>query len=213
MRLYLSSFRLGVCPERLVDLARGGKRVAVIANAIDIYAPEERTEGVELEMTALSELGLQPEEFDLRRYFGGKQVIAELQRYDIVWVRGGDVFTLRHALAESGADQALVQLLREDALVYGGYSAGPCVLGPTLRGLERVDDPACLKTLHGAEPVWTGLGVLDYCVVPHVDSPEHPGTAACGRLAQHYRETATPHRTLRDGEVLIVDGEVSFVCA
>ena len=101
MRLYLSSFRLGECAERLVQLARGGKRVAVIANAIDIYAPEERTEGVELEMTALSELGLQPEEFDLRRYFGGKQVIADLQRYDIVWVRGGDVFTLRHALARA----------------------------------------------------------------------------------------------------------------
>ena len=202
---------MGACADRLADLARG-TRTAVIANAIDVYAPEDRAEGVRRELDALTELGLEAEEFDLRRYFESKQVIGDLRRYDVVWVRGGDVFTLRYSLAESGADTALVELLQEDALVYGGYSAGPCVLGPTLRGLEQVDNPAHVKMLYGAEPVWSGLAVLDYCIVPHVDSPGHPETAACGRLAEHYRKTSTAHRTLRDGEVLIIDGNRSFVC-
>jgi dipeptidase E len=213
MRLYLSSFRMGGCPEQLVELARGGRRAAVIANATDVYAAEDRADAVEREMDALAALGFEAEEVDLRRYFDGADVHSDLQRYDVVWVRGGDVFTLRYTLARSGADEAIVSLLHGDAVVYGGYSAGPCVLGPTLRGLERVDNPEYLKLLYGEEPLWAGLGVLDFCVVPHVDSPDHPESPACNLLAEHYRQAGTPHRSLRDGDVLIVDGEASFVCS
>ena len=59
----------------------------------------------------------------------------------------------------------------------------------------------------------SGLGLLDYCIVPHVNSPDHPESPACDRLAARYRDAGTAHRTLRDGEVLIIDGDSSFVCA
>lgn len=213
MRLYLSSFRLGRCPEHLVQLAPSGGRAAVIANATDVYTLEDRADGVQREVDALGALGFEPEELDLRRYFDRPGVGSQLQQYDVLWVRGGDVFTLRYTLARSGADEAIAGLLRDDALVYGGYSAGPCVLGPTLRGLETVDNPEYVKLLYGEEPHWAGLSILDFCIVPHVDSPDHPATAACNRLAEHYRETDTRHRTLRDGEVLIINGETTFVCS
>ena len=213
VRLYLSSFRLGGCPERLVELAQGSGRVAVIANGTDVYTAEDRADGVQRELDSLAACGFEPVELDLRDYFDRRGVQTELRRYDVLWVRGGDVFTLRYTLARSGADTAIVELLSDDAVVYGGYSAGPCVLGPTLRGLETVDNPEYVKLLYGEEPPWTGLGVLDYCVVPHVDSPDHPATAACNRLAEHYRQSGTPHQTLRDGEVLIIDGANSFVCS
>ena len=45
---------------------------------------------------------------------------------------------------------AVIRLLADDAVAYGGYSAGICVLAPTLRGLEGVDNPAFLRTLYGA---------------------------------------------------------------
>ncbi len=35
------------------------------------------------------------------------------------------MFVLRHALARSGADKALIELLRQDAIVYAGYPASP----------------------------------------------------------------------------------------
>ncbi len=212
VRLYLSSFRLGGCPERLAALARGRTRAVVIANAADVYPPDGRSEAVAREVDALSELGFQVDELDLRDYFDGRSVEDELRRSDLVWVRGGDVFTLRYSLARSGADRALSELVEADAVAYGGYSAGVCVLAPTLRGLEEVDDLAGLRGLYGAEPIWDGLRLLDYAIVPHVDSPDHPESEACGRVADMYRAAGTPHRTLRDGDVLVIDGDEERLC-
>lgn len=63
-------------------------------------------------------------------------------------------------------------LLSRDALACGGYSA--CVLAPSLRGLETVDDAGAVPRIYGAGPVWEGLGVLDHAMVPHYQSPDHP---------------------------------------
>jgi dipeptidase E len=202
LRLYLSSFRLGDHPERLLELVGSGRRAAVIANAIDDANAQVRTDGVERELEALRALGLEPHELDLREHFGSAPDLGGL---DLVWLRGGNVFLLRYALAASGVDALLVELLREDALVYAGYSAGPCCLGPSLRGFELVDEPDAVEATYGADPVWEGLGILDYVIVPHVDSPGHPETERCNALAEHFRAEGVPHRTLRDGEAIVVN--------
>jgi dipeptidase E len=205
VRLYLSSFRIGEHPERLLELLGSGRRALVIANAMDHAPPEARQESVQLELDALAELGLDTRELDLREYFGSPEgVAAALRDCNLVWLRGGEVFVLRYALAASGADKVLVELLHDDALVYAGYSAGPCCLGPSLRGFELVDDPAAVGVAYGAEPIWEGLGILDYVIVPHVDSPGHPETERCNALAEHFRAEGVPHRTLRDGEAIVV---------
>lgn len=218
VRLYLSSFRMGRCPERLLDLTRGGRRAAVIANATDVYASDDRADGVARELEALGDAGLEAVEVDLRAYFDARssddRVLAEeLRQFDLVWARGGDVFTLRYSLQRSGADAALVQLLEADEIAYGGYSAGVCVLTPTLHGLERVDDPAWLKALYDEGPIWEGLGLLDYCIVPHVASPGHPESERCDEVARYYLASGIPHRTLRDGDVLVVDGDLEELCS
>jgi dipeptidase E len=204
---------MGACPERLVELAHGGRQAAVIANATDAYPPQDRTDGVQRELDALRALGFEAEELDLRPHFDDADIKEAVAGYDVLWVRGGNVFTLRHALAASDADRAIVALLHDDALVYAGYSAGPCVLAPNLEGLDEVDDPTHVTGLYGVEPLRTGLGVLDHWIVPHVSSPGHPESPSCDRLAARYRQAGIPHRALRDGEVLIVDGDSSFVCA
>jgi dipeptidase E len=211
--MYLSSFRVGNCPERLVELAKGGTRAVVIANAMDAAPPQVRREAVARELHALTALRFVAEELDLRDYFGTSgAVLSELRRFDAVWLRGGNVFMLRYALARSAADGDVTRLLDEDAIVYSGYSAGPCVLAPTLRGLEAVDGASVVEEVYGDQPIWEGLGVLDYSIVPHVDSPEHPESAALGLVAEHYRRFGIPHKTLRDGEVLIIDGTTEAVC-
>jgi hypothetical protein len=88
-------------------------------------------------------------------------------------------------LARSSADAELGRLLQEDAFVYSGYSAGPCVLAPSLRGLETVDNPDVVPEVYGDKPIWDGLGVLNYAIVPHVNSPDHPesGRSGTGRRA------------------------------
>jgi dipeptidase E len=209
VRLYLSSFRIGACPDRLVALA-GGRRAAAVANAMDPAPAEVRQQAVELEMAALSALGFTVEEVDLRDP-GAADGLANV---DVLWVRGGNTFALRAVLARSGADDRVRTLLEQDRLVYAGYSAGVCVLAPSLRGLEAVDPPEAVAETYGDEAavVWEGLGILGHAVVPHVDSPDHHESEACTRVAERYSAEGVPHIALRDGQVLVVEGGATSIC-
>lgn len=213
MRLYLSSFRLGDQSDVLVELVRRTERrlaVAVIANACDVGERARRAEAVALELVALTGLGLEPFEIDLRDYDATSNALArDLADCGAMWVRGGNVFTLRHAMATSGADTVIPQLIADDALVYAGYSAGGCALAPSLRGLEHCDPTAEVRELYGADPTWDGLGVLDRAFVPHLDSPGHPETVLLGEVAAAYRRDDVPFWGLRDGQVLLVDGDLA----
>ncbi|MFE9823806.1 Type 1 glutamine amidotransferase-like domain-containing protein [Streptomyces sp. NPDC005791] len=216
MRMYLSSFRTGDHPDRLLALLHRpahGAEAAVIANAVDALPDNERRVAVERECAALTALGLRPVEVDLRTFFDqpAGRVAAALVRFPLVWVRGGNAFVLRQALARSGADRALVDLLRRDAFVYAGYSAGACVLAPDLHGLEPCDDPEAVRTAYGDRARWDGLALLDHAVVPHIDSPGHPETEILGTVAARYRAAGVPHQTLRDGQAIVVDGPATRV--
>lgn len=208
MRLYLSSFRLGDHPEELRALAGdGAPRAAVIANAIDDRPEDLRRDGVQLQLTALAGLGFEPTELDLRDYFGEQERLrADLDGVGLAWLGGGNVFLLRYVLRRSGGDTVLRDLLSENALVYGGYSAGPCVLSPSLRGLELVDDPGVVQRLYGAPPIWDGLGLLDRAFVPHWRSPGHPETGAIELVAERYQADGTPFLALDDGQALVING-------
>ncbi|WP_405697424.1 Type 1 glutamine amidotransferase-like domain-containing protein [Streptomyces sp. NBC_01185] len=211
MRMYLSSFRTGDAPDRLLALLDEPARtceVAVIVNALDALPGEERQAALEREIDALTALGLRPVELDLRAFFDEPSTRAAeaLSRFPLVWVRGGNVYVLRHALARSGADLALTDLLRRDAIVYAGYSAGACVLAPDLHGLERCDDPRAVLAAYGAPARRDGLALLDYVVVPHIDSPGHPESEVLGTVAELYRAAGTPHQPLRDGQAIVING-------
>jgi len=208
VRLYLSSFRMGDHPEYLTDLVGDDRRrTVVIANAMDDAPDDIRRAGVERERAALGELGFDAAELDLRDYFGDEQRLRqELAGVALAWLRGGNVFLLRYALRRSGGDTVFRGLLASDVLVYAGYSAGPCVLSPSLRGLEAVDDADAVLRIYGAEPVWEGLALLDRAFVPHCGSPGHPETTALGLVADKYRAAGVPHLTLQDGQALLISG-------
>lgn len=209
MRLYLSSFRLGTQPQHLRRLIGEGESVAVIANAIDGEPGQARADKVAAEMRALRSLGLPAAEVDLRDLRGASpsETRSVLRTYQALWVRGGNVFLLRAALALCGGDEAVRRLLAEDAVVYAGYSAGPCVLGPSLAGLERVDDASLPQTMGLGGPWTDGLGVLAERFVPHVSSPSHPSSLALDAVARGYAEEGIAYVGLRDGEALLVDGD------
>lgn len=213
MRLYLSSFRMGDHPEHLLALLGGdSRRVVLIANAVDDAPPDARRAGVELELAALADLGLDAVELDLRGYFDQQQRLRhDLAGVSLAWVRGGNVFMLRHALYRSGACTVFRELLAEDALVYAGYSAGACVLSPSLRGLELVDDADAVTRVYGWPPGWDGLGLLPEALVPHYRSPGHPETAAMEQVVARYRAEGVAYRTLRDGQALIINGPETVI--
>jgi dipeptidase E len=208
VRLYLSSFRVGDHPEHLVALVGAdSRRKVVIANAMDDAPPEVRHAGVELEQSALADVGIDAAELDLRDYFGHEQRLRhDLAEVGMAWLRGGNVFMLRYALYRSGADSALRELLAADRLVYAGYSAGPCVLSPSLRGLELVDDVGAVTRIYRSPPLWDGLALLGEAFIPHYRSPGHPETTAIDQVVARYQADGVPYRTLHDGQVLIING-------
>ncbi|SEL35120.1 Type 1 glutamine amidotransferase-like domain-containing protein [Rhodococcus maanshanensis] len=210
MRLFLSSYRFGADPDRLLNLLDGPGPVAVIANAADAWEVG-RDSAVVSDVAPLRRMGFDARELDLREFIGDPESLrAELTKQSMVWVRGGNTFVLRAQFARSGADLVLPELLRSDALVYAGYSAGACLMSPSLRGLELIDDPAEVGPACGTPVIWEGLGLIDHAIVPHFRSPGYGSeeTALIEEVAEGYRLAGTPYRTLTDDDAIVIDGRI-----
>jgi len=205
MRLFLASYRFGEHYDRFAELAGTPGPIAVIANACDSW-PGARTAAVTSELVPLRNLGFTPQEVDLREYIGRPDELRRtLSRFPALWVRGGNTFVLRAQFARSGADTVIPELLAADSFLYAGYSAGACLLGPHLHGLETSDDPGEVAPTCGIDPVWEGLGLIDRPIVPHLDSPTDPdGTG--NALAARLRADGTPHWALTDADVVVRTG-------
>ena len=175
----------------------------MIANAIDGATEHERKLGVERELNDFHSLGLQAEECDLCDYFGKKEALKKrLNQYGLLWIRGGNTFVLRRAMDESELDEALREKMTDTHFVYAGYSTAICVLAPTLKGLELVDDPHLVPAGYQPEIIWEGLGFLPYSFAPHYRS-DHPESAAVEQLVQYFIQQKMPFKALHDGEVMI----------
>jgi dipeptidase E len=202
MRLYLSSSELGNHPERLVSLAGARSRAAVIMNALDNF-PHERERWFAGQKEALQNLGFIVGELDLREYFGAPGELARaLDDKGLMWINGGNTFLLRRAMSRSGFDAIVRQLLGADRLVYAGFSAGVCCAAPSLHGIEFLDDPHALAEGYSPEPIWQGLGLIDYHIAVHY-RPGDPEVEPIQRTVRYFREHGMRYVALRDGEVLV----------
>lgn len=213
MRLYLSSHRIGDRAGSLLTLLAGGSqstgathRAAIIENGLDMLSPAareiHRTETYDPVME-LASLGIAGTPLDLRNYFGRAAALAEaLAAYDLVWVTGGNAFVLRRAMKQSGFDDVITQMLDDDAIAYGGFSAGAMVASPCLDGLHLMHDAELTPSGYEAEAVWDGLGLIDHAVVPHYRS-RHRDSAAAERTVRHLMGRGLRYRALRDGEVIV----------
>ncbi len=203
MQLFLSSYRLGNQPEKFAELCGSNTKVAVIGNARDQLAGEERAIRLQQEFDDLRGIGLDPHEIDLRDFFGKpEQTEAELKNYKVLWVRGGNTFLLRRALAQSGADHFIWGKRHDDSFVYGGYSAGACVVSPTLQGVDLADDPDFSSPPYQPEVIWEGLNLIPYWIVPHYQS-DHFESEMMEAVVQFYKEKNLPYKPLHDGEFIV----------
>jgi dipeptidase E len=178
---------------------------------MDSVSPDRRATDYTAEAGRLESIGLKPTEIDLRQYFGkAGELKRALSEYDLIWVRGGNVFVLRRAFRQSGADNVIKELLENDSVAYGGYSAGVDILQPHLHGIELVDPPDVVPEGYDAEVIWDCLGLLPYCVAPHYKS-DHPESEDIDRTVLYYIENHVPFIALRDGEAIVVNGETQSI--
>ncbi|MEH3155924.1 MAG: Type 1 glutamine amidotransferase-like domain-containing protein [Gordonia paraffinivorans] len=201
MRLFLSSLGFGDHPDALVDVVGQGARIGVVVNAVDDRPSGDRDLAVEIESDEMARLGLHPIHLDVREV----DSIRRLDDLDALWVRGGNTFVLRAALAVAAADTAIVDRVRAGTLAWAGYSAGAAVLSPDLRYVAEVDDPSAA----GPSPLTAGLGLLDRPVVPHVDGSYDEALRCAALSARLSREGVDHHRIGDRDAVLVVDGVVT----
>lgn len=202
MKLFLSSSKVGEELEKLPLLVKN-KRAVLIPNALD-YLQDETLyqEKIDWNINQLQDFGFDASFLNLRKYFGKtNELESALENIGLIWVRGGNSFVLREAMFLSGFDQAIKHLSSD--VVYGGYSAGSCVASPTLKGLDLVDS-ANEKPYGMNETIWEGLNLVPYTIIPHYQS-DHKESAAVEKVVEYYKEHHLPYKTLRDGEIIIVE--------
>ncbi|AMY18170.1 MULTISPECIES: Type 1 glutamine amidotransferase-like domain-containing protein [Nocardiaceae] len=210
MRLFLASYRFGAHGDRLLELVGTPGRIGVVAAAADAWPVAARTAALTSDVALLTEAGFDPVEIDLRAVTP-TTAEAALAGLSAVWVRGGNTFVLRHRLATSGVDHVLRERLRRDDLVYAGYSAGACVMGPSLTGIDAADPPAELAEITDDPVQQDGLGVIDDVLVPHWSTPTAPSAldpdGAARAMADACRAAGVRYRTLTDDQVFVRDGD------
>jgi dipeptidase E len=208
MKYYLSSFKIGNSEKKLLQMTESGnKKVAFINNALD-FATDlvRRNKSDEIDTTDLKSLGFNVDILDLKQYFNKTIELEEtLEQYDVIWVRGGNTFVLAQAMKLSGFAEIILKYHRKNKnIVYGGYSAGVCILGPTLKGIHLADDPNQKPYGEQYQTIWEGLSILDYVIAPHYKS-DHPESEDIDKVVEYLIESRIPYKTLRDGEVIIIE--------
>lgn len=136
---------------------------------------------------------------DLRKWASDKDqngLSDLLSTFDVIWVGGGHTYYLRWMLKASGADDIIVRLVK-DGKIYAGWSAGAVVAGPSIKHFDKMgDDPSAAP-----EQVYSGLGLMEEVIIPHIDHPDFANgaiAAATALQADGYKIIA-----LRDGEFVV----------
>jgi len=206
MKFYLSSYKIGNETDILKTLIpKNNKKTAYISNALDFSDDlDRRKKSEQSDIDDLRKLDLEVEIVDLRNYFGKKKELEiKINQFGVIWVRGGNTFVLRQAMKISGFDEILKKIINNEQVLYGGYSAGVCVLGPSLKGLELVDFPDIKPYKNQNETIWDGLNILNYSVVPHYKS-NHPESEKMNLVVEYMIENKILFKVLKDGEVIII---------
>ncbi|MEM9888985.1 MAG: Type 1 glutamine amidotransferase-like domain-containing protein [Bacteroidota bacterium] len=207
MKYYLSSYKFGNRLEDLKRLRPQNPKIGHINNSRDWVGadPKRATKHQNDEIEILNSIGFIAESIDLKKYFGK---IAELRKklnsLGGIWVSGGNTFVLRMAMKLSGFDKIFDELIKREDFLYGGYSAGICVLSESLESIDIVDDPRNFPYEGITEPIYEGLGVFNYSFMPHYDS-DHFESEAIGKEIQRCINNKWLFKALRDGDVLIID--------
>ncbi len=188
-------------------MAGSNNRVALVLNAGDLWGDQAHAFRVIEQTEMFAHTGMEVTDVDLRDYVDRKAALEKrLRTCGSVWVAGGNTFVLRRAMYDSGFDRIITRMLKDDAIAYGGYSAGICVLAASLAGLHLVDDPMEVEQTFHRGAIWDGLGILPYTPVPHYQSG-HVESEMIDKVVSYLKGEGVAYKTLRDGEAIVIDGQ------
>jgi dipeptidase E len=202
MKLYLSSVLIsnGQAFRSLFTTAK--PKIAVIANAWDVY-PQVKAEPFLTKIhSILVDLGFEVTDIDLRKT-QDKALLTQLSSLDGIWVTGGNAFYMNYLMHQSGFAGHIADLVQK-GLVYGGESAGAVLTGPTLRGAQLMDNVA-----DAPEVIWDGFKLVDFGIIPHWDNPKYSDRLNAMRDEMSKYTTVRP---LNDNQAIkVADESVELV--
>lgn len=172
-----------------------GKTVTYIPTA----AIAEEIEGMaEEETRMLEDLGLTVDELEVST--ASRETVREkLMKNDMIFVGGGNTFFLLQELKRSGADQIIAQEV-EKGKFYIGESAGAIAACPDIGYSAVMDVPDKAPGLTD----YTGMGLVDFYVVPHLGHPEMgPGAEM---IIEKY-SSELDLKGINDYQAILVEGD------
>jgi dipeptidase E len=207
MKFYLSSYKFGSQTETLKNMLPRGSKIGHINNARDWTTadPVIRRNHQDAEIEQLNQFGFTAEALNLQDYFYKEVELGKkLEQLDGLWVSGGNTFVLRQAMQLSGFDKLFEQLKDRKEFLFGGYSAGICILCDSLKYIQNVDNPNDFPYAGSNTIIWDGLNVFNYGLLPHYNS-DHFESEAIGKEVEVCIQNKWLFKALRDGEVIIID--------
>lgn len=200
MKLYLSSTGVGKNPFELkLWMMDYGKKIALIPNAYDYIKDNYVRESIiRRDKEEIEKVGFDVSVVSLSDYFNDhKKLEEDLSGFHAFYVLGGNVFTLRKAMQLSSFDEYIKTKSEKFDYLYAGYSAGICVLAPTLNGLDIVDEE--INPYNNDKVIYDGLSIIDYTPIPHYDSSSKEWSLLDDIICYLESEKRS-YKTLSDGE-------------
>lgn len=172
-----------------------GKTVTYIPTA----AIAEEIEGMaEAETKMLEDLGLTVDELEVSTA-SEDTVRKKLMENDMIFVGGGNTFFLLQELKRSGADKIIAQEVAKGKF-YIGESAGAIAACPDIGYSAVMDVPEKAPGLTD----YTGMGLVDFYVVPHLGHPEMgPGAEM---IIEKY-SSELDLKGINDYQAILVEGD------
>lgn len=182
--------------EKLLGEPAKGKKLAFVPTAANVEAGDKSwlindlnhclQAGFEVDIVDISSV---PRDIWLPR----------LEAAEVLFFGGGNTFHLMHWFNKSGLKEVLPDLLK--TRIYAGISAGSCIAGPTIYN--------SVQNLFGEKyelEVKEGLGLVDFQVVPHLNSPYFDKITK-PNLERAAKELTESVYALDDNSAIVVDGK------
>ncbi len=205
MKLYLSSYKLGNKTEFLKKwIEENDNSIVLITSARDAKEQNDiEKQKIKDNIKMLENIGFKVTKISLKKYFNKKAELKEiLKQYHAFCVIGGNVFVLRQAMKLSGFDEYIKEISNEEEYLYIGYSAGSCVLSPTLKCLDLVDEP--INPYNDEPVIYYGINLINYVFVPHYKS-NHKESERIDNAVIELNKSKIKYKTFSDGDVIIED--------
>jgi dipeptidase E len=196
-KLFLSSYFSGVAklfPNFAGDCS--GKKVVFIPTA-SLHEKVKFFLGTDLK--ALEKLGVIVDELEISNA-SYDETADKISNADYVFVEGGNTFFLLQELRRTGANKLIIEHINSGKL-YIGASAGSVAASENIEYVKYMDDPAAAPDLNGD---FSGLSIVDFCVVPHCVN--FPFKKAAAKIIAEY-SNKLDLRPIGNNQAVTVNGE------